>query len=1027
MKKNVLFISVAIMLMTLSVSNLFCQSTSLVINEIFYNPPNSSDDSLEFIELYNPSAVAINIEGYVLKSPSVGTSNINFTFPESTTIAADGYLVIAANSATINNLFNINALQWNSGKTLNNTSKDIVLFNSEQQVIDSVTYYNSAPWPVIPSKGGPSIELLSHTVDNTIGTNWEKSQQSKDIISGQDTLTIFCSPGSANINQRPIADFTNTERIISLNGSVAFTNKSVNFTNLLWNFQGGNITSSQENNPTVTYNNNGMFDVSLYVENEHGNITLTKEKHIVVIPECEAVTELPYETDFNSLPDCWFSYPVAGETNSWTIDATIGRNGGSSVKYDCANSPDNGTGYLYTRRFDVSSTTQPSLTFYYYCPNNQSAASNAPVLQVETFDSDYTLIQSISIQAKKVTTWKKYTMQLGQSETICVISVKNKANNDAVYIDDFSIQSRPDNSFSLTGRITENNAALENILIKIQPGDMTALTDQNGEFTIYVESGWSGTVTPANPQYIYTPAYREIYSIDEDMPNIDFDAKRLPSGWIYNITNNSHTFCIPKSALNLDDIGNGTWIGTFYSKNDNFYCCGAMYVDTTISQCMSSWAANPDTQDTLGFTEGAEIYWKIYDPSTEMEYDAEVEYASGPETFTIDGVTMLDFIGMEKVTQMIIIPKGWSGISSYIVPYQNELETLLENYEDEVYVLMNDDGFFFPTDVSTSTITQWDAEKGYSIKTASSIVLNFTGKVNSNTFIDFPEGWTSFPVKSDEPVSIDSLFGNTDKLDIIKGFGNNEIYVPGVTESFDLLPGKSYKARFNAPYTVNFDYTKQHDIIQIINIDSTPDIVFDGKTIKPTPIDHIVAMEDTVSIFTSDTIVVFSNSGRCFGFGVAATDGKMFVKVYGDDPTTVETDGMTDSEKMFFYLRRAGADYSLGYLFSRNTINYDLFVADGFTLIDKLFLTPVGIPDSKTSQFIAYPNPADKYLHIKVDSDMIPYHCQIIDIMGRTLKEFKFNELSESIDISELEPGMYIIRLTSQNGVITKSIIKTQN
>ena len=145
---------------------------------------------------------------------------------------------------------------------------------------------------------------------------------------------------------------------------------------------------------------------------------------------------------------------------------------------------------------------------------------------------------------------------------------------------------------------------------------------------------------------------------------------------------------------------------------------------------MSSWAANPDTQDTLGFTEGTEIYWKIYDPSTEMEYDAEVEYASGPETFTIDGVTMLDFIGMEKVTQMIIIPKGWSGISSYIVPYQNELETLLENYEDEVYVLMNDDGFFFPTDVSTSTITQWDAEKGYSIKTASSIVLNFTGKVN---------------------------------------------------------------------------------------------------------------------------------------------------------------------------------------------------------------------------------------------------------------------------------------------------------
>ena len=68
-----------------------------------------------------------------------------------------------------------------------------------------------------------------------------------------------------------------------------------------------------------------------------------------------------------------------------------------------------------------------------------------------------------------------------------------------------------------------------------------------------------------------------------------------------------------------------------------------------------------------------------------------------------------------------------------------------------------------------------------------------------------------------------------------------------------------------------------------------------------------------------------------------------------------------------------------------------------------------------------YPNPVMD--NFKINS--IAKKVDIYDISGRLVKTFKgdFNE-THSFDIKNLNRAVYIVRITSENGSLTKKIIK---
>lgn len=83
----------------------------------------------------------------------------------------------------------------------------------------------------------------------------------------------------------PAAEFTASATTITAGQSVTFTDTSTNTpTSWSWTFEGGTPATSTQQNPTVTFNTDGVFDVSLTATNAGGSDDEVKLDYITVDP-----------------------------------------------------------------------------------------------------------------------------------------------------------------------------------------------------------------------------------------------------------------------------------------------------------------------------------------------------------------------------------------------------------------------------------------------------------------------------------------------------------------------------------------------------------------------------------------------------------------------------------------------------------------------------------------------------------------------------------------------------------------------
>lgn len=98
--------------------------------------------------------------------------------------------------------------------------------------------------------------------------------------------SLLSSPGCDPVNAPPVVNFIADIAdpiVIPVGGSVNFTDQSTNApTSWLWNFGGGAANSTAQN-PSITFNTPGTYDVTLDATNAYGTGTLTKTAHVQVV------------------------------------------------------------------------------------------------------------------------------------------------------------------------------------------------------------------------------------------------------------------------------------------------------------------------------------------------------------------------------------------------------------------------------------------------------------------------------------------------------------------------------------------------------------------------------------------------------------------------------------------------------------------------------------------------------------------------------------------------------------------------
>lgn len=186
-------------------------------------------------------------------------------------------------------------LKWDYAYTYYQTSYDSL------QIMYSIDC--GATWVNLWKKGGVSLATATGITAKFVPTaaQWKRDSVSLTALLGKnnvkfafiniskygnslllDNINIFDAITTCN---KPVADFTAAPTTVTVGNSVSFTDLSTNTpTSWSWTFAGGTPATSTAQNPTVTYNTVGNYNVTLTATNACGSSTaVTKTAYVSVV------------------------------------------------------------------------------------------------------------------------------------------------------------------------------------------------------------------------------------------------------------------------------------------------------------------------------------------------------------------------------------------------------------------------------------------------------------------------------------------------------------------------------------------------------------------------------------------------------------------------------------------------------------------------------------------------------------------------------------------------------------------------
>lgn len=156
--------------------------------------------------------------------------------------------------------------------------------------------------------------------------------------------------------------------------------------------------------------------------------------------------------------------------------------------------------------------------------------------------------------------------------------------------------------------------------------------------------------------------------------------------------------------------------------------------------------------------------------------------------------------------QSIPLLAGWNSLSSYVMPSETDIVTLLSDIYPELIIIQSMTEVYYPAE-NLNTIGTWDSQSSYIIKLSQDVTLTIAGTPENNKTLQLSAGWNMIPVIGKEPVDAQTLFAPvaTDLI-VVKGIASVEVFWPeySINTIGNLLPGKAYFVKMLNPGTITF-------------------------------------------------------------------------------------------------------------------------------------------------------------------------------------------------------------------------------
>ena len=762
----------------------------------------------------------------------------------------------------------------------------------------------------------------------------------------------------------PIADFTATPTTVYAGETVNFTDLSTNNpTSWNWSFSGGTPTSSTTQNPQVVYNSSGTYNVSLTVSNAFGTDTKTKIKYITVL-------DLPVPVaDFTATPTTVY----AGETVSFTDMST--------------NNPTSWN-WSFSGGTPTSSTTQNPQVVY-----NSPGTYNVSLTVSNAFGTDTkTKTDYIHVSTPSIVNFTADQTIINQGEVVHFSDLST--GNPYFWLWEFQ-----------GGTPAINYQQNPTIIFKTP-----------GTFTVKL------TVSYANGQASLT---REDYITVNELVSL------FPPGWDVTLTSTQHVIAVPLDAnprILETPIEPGDFIGVFFTNTfGNLQCGGATMWDGQNNIAIISYGDQSYTPLKDGFSVYEDFKWKVYSYGHQREFDATPVY-----DVTLPNLGQFFPLGISALIDLsagllfnIHIPAGWSGISSPVLPFYPEMDTVLSSIQDNLTILYNFDGIYWPWQ-NINTLDKWK-NSGYTIKMSNTDNLVIGGELIKSLSQTIKSGTGYLPIPTLYDVSTASLFAPfLDKLTLVRNILGTEVFWPqtGINTLPILKPGNAYITHAKSSFIVHFPQSGLKNSYSSPNSDFPELPLVSWSFAVASPDVHMISIpaDGFKNLETGDIVGVFTPNNVCAGWAVFENQ-PLAIPVYGTHETGDEKSGFMANEPFTFRIFRPFNQLycTAKALFDTTMPDQGIFRSGGISAISSLYPFDESFTNF-SEEITVIPNPNNGIFVLSGVSNI--EEIVVISQEGQIIKTIENNGTSElNVDISDNRKGIYLIKIIEKQRVYVKKVV----
>jgi hypothetical protein len=397
-----------------------------------------------------------------------------------------------------------------------------------------------------------------------------------------------------------------------------------------------------------------------------------------------------------------------------------------------------------------------------------------------------------------------------------------------------------------------------------------------------------------------------------------------------------------------------------------------------------------------------------------------------PGAFAVGDIFTPLASGDNEAQQTITLHEGWSGISSYVIPYDPNLFEVMAEVLDDIVIMQSFSGIFWPA-FNVNTIGNWNSYYGYKVKANQLAEFTISGYELADKVFNFSSGVANMPVLSTEPVAVsDLIVPMGEVVRVIFDYQTSALYwpeggiepgVPGALET--LQPGVAYLTIFTTAGSIDFGQEfKNAPVAMPLAVKP----ISPWNAIQTSGEQHFISIspEAMSDLEKNDVIGVFDMDSRCVGLSqFTGNFAALPLVAYGKDITNQSSPGMAEGAQMSIRIFRNGETLEATPTFDSQMPNHDgRFTFNGLSKITSLKMGAVGMADREID-FRIYPNPSNGLFKIDYTGS---YDVLITNAHGQVVYQNSLYDKTE-VNLSSQPAGIYFVKLTGATGSKTQRIV----